>query len=82
MERKCTSNCESGCIIIGERTKLFACTSCCNTSYCNSGKGDAGRLNYLSVSTLLVTTLQILILSSSGASIKNCVVHLVKRKFR
>lgn len=39
LERRCTNACESGCIIIGERTKLYACTSCCNSSYCNSGKG-------------------------------------------
>lgn len=41
LERKCASNCESGCIVIGERTKLYACTSCCRTSYCNTGKGSA-----------------------------------------
>lgn len=44
LERKCTNNCESGCIVIGERTKLYACTSCCNTSYCNSGRGDAAPI--------------------------------------
>lgn len=43
LERKCAANCESGCIVIGERTKLYACTSCCKTSYCNTGKGRAVR---------------------------------------
>lgn len=43
LERKCASNCESGCIVIGERTKLYACTSCCKTSYCNTDKGAAMR---------------------------------------
>lgn len=41
LERKCTSTCEAGCIVIGERTKLYACTSCCRSSYCNSDKGAA-----------------------------------------
>lgn len=41
LERKCAANCESGCIVIGERTKLYACTSCCKTSYCNTDKGAA-----------------------------------------
>lgn len=39
LERRCANNCEAGCIVIGERTKLYACTDCCNSSYCNSGKG-------------------------------------------
>lgn len=42
LERKCAANCESGCIVIGERTKIYACTSCCKTSYCNTDKGAAG----------------------------------------
>lgn len=41
LERKCASNCESGCIVIGERTKLYACTSCCKTPYCNTDRGAA-----------------------------------------
>lgn len=46
LERKCTNVCEAGCIVIGERTKLYACTSCCETnSLCNIGKGSASNLN-------------------------------------
>lgn len=41
LERKCAANCEAGCIVIGERTKLYACTSCCRTAYCNTDKGAA-----------------------------------------
>ncbi|XP_049800777.1 uncharacterized protein LOC126235888 isoform X1 [Schistocerca nitens] len=37
LERNCTERCDAGCIIIGERTKLYACTSCCSTSFCNVG---------------------------------------------
>ncbi|XP_031621221.1 uncharacterized protein LOC116339471 [Contarinia nasturtii] len=45
LERRCASNCEAGCIVIGERTKLYACTSCCKTSYCNTDKGAAAKLS-------------------------------------
>lgn len=48
LERKCAANCEAGCIVIGERTKLYACTSCCRTSYCNTDKGNAVRLKSIS----------------------------------
>lgn len=41
LERRCASSCEAGCIIIGERTKLYACTSCCKTAYCNTDKAAA-----------------------------------------
>lgn len=51
LERKCGVNCEPGCIVIGERTKLYACTSCCEISLCNSGRGDAAR--YSSLSSLI-----------------------------
>ncbi|KAJ1521964.1 hypothetical protein ONE63_002295 [Megalurothrips usitatus] len=42
MERNCTAKCEPGCIIIGERTKLYACTECCESNLCNTGNGGAG----------------------------------------
>ncbi|XP_058461588.1 uncharacterized protein LOC131436727 [Malaya genurostris] len=41
LERKCINTCEPGCIIIGERTKLYACTSCCTDSLCNTGKAGS-----------------------------------------
>lgn len=44
LERKCTAHCDAGCIVIGERTKLYACTSCCNTPFCNSGRGQGNRI--------------------------------------
>lgn len=44
IERNCTKHCEPGCIVIGERTKLYACTSCCTTSLCNYGSGAQQRL--------------------------------------
>lgn len=39
LQRKCSRTCEPSCIVIGERVKLFACTSCCNASLCNTGNG-------------------------------------------
>lgn len=45
LERKCATTCEAGCIVIGERTKLYACTSCCKTPYCNTDKGGATKLS-------------------------------------
>lgn len=37
LQRNCTGTCDPGCIIIGERTKLYSCTTCCEESYCNHG---------------------------------------------
>ena len=37
LERKCShQKCEPGCLVIGERTKLHSCISCCNESLCNT----------------------------------------------
>jgi hypothetical protein len=36
LQRNCTNKCEAGCIVIGERTKLYACTVCCGQSLCNT----------------------------------------------
>ncbi|XP_055532389.1 uncharacterized protein LOC129722723 [Wyeomyia smithii] len=44
LERKCTNACEPGCIIIGERTKLYACTSCCAGILCNTGKARSNNI--------------------------------------
>ncbi|KAH8277975.1 hypothetical protein KR018_011560 [Drosophila ironensis] len=44
LDRRCAANCEPGCIIIGERTKLYACTSCCEESFCNTGRGAASGI--------------------------------------
>ncbi|XP_018782991.1 PREDICTED: uncharacterized protein LOC108965210 [Bactrocera latifrons] len=41
LDRRCAVTCEAGCIVIGERTKLYACTSCCEKSLCNTGRGRA-----------------------------------------
>lgn len=69
LERKCAANCESGCIVIGERTKLYACTSCCKTSYCNTGSGSSKQSNL----SILLNGISILfaILCLKILSIKN-----------
>ncbi|XP_046963372.1 uncharacterized protein LOC124532504 [Vanessa cardui] len=54
LERNCTKHCEPGCIVIGERTKLYACTSCCTTSLCNYGSGAEKQSFHLVASVLIL----------------------------
>lgn len=61
MERNCTSKCEPGCIVIGERTKLYACTSCCEKSLCNSGTGNANELAAKELEFFFALSLQLLL---------------------
>lgn len=61
LQRQCSSNCGKGCIVIGERTKLYACTSCCQQSLCNVGEGRAA-LPVVSVNSLLGSVLLVLCL--------------------
>ncbi|CAH1108059.1 unnamed protein product [Psylliodes chrysocephalus] len=38
LQRNCSESCEPGCIVIGERTKLHSCITCCDEhNYCNAG---------------------------------------------
>ncbi|OWR55595.1 uncharacterized protein LOC116766677 isoform X2 [Danaus plexippus] len=60
LERNCTKHCEAGCIVIGERTKLYACTSCCTTSLCNYGSGAQQISIYFLINTF-ITALALLI---------------------
>lgn len=56
IQRKCSKKCESSCIVIGERVKLYACTSCCNTSLCNTGnKGVRANSNLTWIHLVLLT---------------------------
>lgn len=61
LERNCTNKCEPGCIVIGERTKLYSCTTCCETSLCNIGTGTANELTMKKIHFLLALTLQAII---------------------
>ena len=65
LQRQCSSSCGKGCIVIGERTKLFACTSCCESSLCNVGQGGAFSL-LGAVNVFLITPLAALALSTVG----------------
>jgi hypothetical protein len=41
LQRNCSEKCENSCIIIGERTKLYACQTCCNNNnLCNTGSSS------------------------------------------
>lgn len=45
--RDCSEICEPGCIVIGERTKLHSCITCCDESnYCNAGN-DAQTIRFI-----------------------------------
>lgn len=59
LQRQCSKTCEPSCIVIGERVKLFACTSCCNTSLCNTDNGSVTirtETSWLSVALLTLIT--------------------------
>ncbi|XP_043271770.1 uncharacterized protein [Venturia canescens] len=61
LERNCTNKCEPGCIVIGERTKLYACTACCEKSFCNTGKGTAADLTGREIGFFLALILQVVL---------------------
>ncbi|XP_033225558.1 uncharacterized protein LOC117178300 isoform X2 [Belonocnema kinseyi] len=61
LQRNCTNKCEPGCIVIGERTKLYACIACCETSHCNIGKGTAPDLKMNEAGFFLAFILQLLL---------------------
>ncbi|XP_015115583.1 uncharacterized protein LOC107040151 [Diachasma alloeum] len=61
IERNCTNKCEPGCIVIGERTKLYACTACCEKSLCNTGKGTAAEMSTKEIGFVLALLLQALL---------------------
>ncbi|XP_014220219.1 uncharacterized protein LOC106648066 [Trichogramma pretiosum] len=61
MERNCTNKCEEGCIVIGERTKLYACTTCCEKNYCNTGNGQSADYVINDVEFFLAVLLQFIL---------------------
>lgn len=62
LQRECSGVCGKGCIVIGERTKLFACTSCCDTPLCNVGEGRAALPIFQSVNKMLGSVLVVICL--------------------
>ncbi|XP_026822497.1 uncharacterized protein LOC113560674 [Rhopalosiphum maidis] len=43
LERNCSGKCEDGCIVIGERIKIYACQACCESPLCNVSNGTDRR---------------------------------------
>jgi len=43
VKRNCTEKkkCENGCVVMGERTRIYVCSTCCTTPLCNIGNGAA-----------------------------------------
>ncbi|KAK3892013.1 hypothetical protein Pcinc_004138 [Petrolisthes cinctipes] len=63
VNRDCARECFPHCIVIGDRTKIYSCMSCCTESFCNTGSSAASRtessptcvlLPYLMLATLLL----------------------------
>lgn len=61
LQRNCTKSCEPGCIVVGERTKLYSCTTCCETSLCNSGSGSESWIVHTTRLTFLLNSFGLLI---------------------
>ena len=56
LERGCSPKCNDFCVTMGARTKVTYCTSCCNTTLCNTdnGAGGGGRRSTLLLLLALV----------------------------
>ncbi|MPC08926.1 hypothetical protein E2C01_001523 [Portunus trituberculatus] len=57
VNRTCAADCSPSCVVIGDRTKIHSCTSCCTTSYCNVGSSASARptaSNHLVVAAALL----------------------------
>jgi hypothetical protein len=63
LQRNCTNKCESGCIVIGERTKLHVCTACCEKFICNTMNDGAPRHRH-SISVVVLGVLVVTALTS------------------
>lgn len=57
LQRDCTDKCESGCIVIGERVKLYACSSCCVNNLCNISSGTIRNLRPSKLASVLAITI-------------------------
>ncbi|XP_043195582.1 uncharacterized protein LOC122366955 [Amphibalanus amphitrite] len=41
VERQCAEDCDAGCLVVGERTKIIKCVYCCSEDLCNFADGAA-----------------------------------------
>lgn len=62
LSRDCANVCENGCIVIGERVKLYACSSCCENNLCNvSASGNRHPGASFCTYVLLITILLLML---------------------
>jgi hypothetical protein len=64
LQRNCTSVCDNSCLLIGERVKIHACSSCCNANLCNISNDAKTTIPFLTFDHL-VFFIVFAILSSS-----------------
>lgn len=57
LQRDCTEKCENGCIVIGERVKLYACSACCGNNLCNISNSAVNFTSTLATTFVLVLAL-------------------------
>ncbi|XP_065156604.1 uncharacterized protein [Atheta coriaria] len=62
VKRACTKVCEPVCVTIGERTKLRACNTCCETDLCN--RGNSASRHVVHMALLLLVFLGVALLKS------------------
>ncbi|XP_044758020.1 uncharacterized protein LOC123316110 isoform X1 [Coccinella septempunctata] len=75
LQRNCSESCEPGCIVIGERTKLHSCITCCDeNNFCNSG--SLANVFHLSSLALASALIHIIYRISSESLISNFILSL------
>ncbi|XP_053213441.1 uncharacterized protein LOC128396837 [Panonychus citri] len=69
LERKCSSSCIQGCIILGERTRLHYCSSCCSDDLCNTNSLSIKLMETFSLIVTLILVNTMITLSPSLPSL-------------
>lgn len=60
LERNCSGKCEDGCIVIGERIKIYACQACCETPLCNVSNGSSAAADAAPMAVVCLAVLFLL----------------------
>lgn len=69
--RSCTRTCDDFCIVLGDRTKIHSCQSCCTTPNCNTGNiGTSSITRHIRAQSLLILTAAIM--TTFTASLTQC----------
>ncbi|XP_066987995.1 sericin-2 isoform X2 [Macrobrachium rosenbergii] len=77
VNRNCSAECTPNCMVIGDRTKIHSCTSCCTESHCNTDNSSSSRQtsNFLLLMSALMVAiapvLSILALPAAQAATSN-----------